>query len=143
MGLVPIRKFEIQDASSRVRSVLPGWKPSKGKSRRACARELREFLTTALEGFPVSEGREIGGMVSDLTLADEVLIEIHKDLATPRSYAQLIKRLDAFKDWGAVILVVLLGTVAPGLRRKLDDHINFLNNDLEWTDHKDIVILRK
>jgi hypothetical protein len=143
MGLVPIRHFEIQDASSRVRSVLPGWKPAKLKTRAAYRKALKAFLQKSLEGFPFSSEREIAGVVSDITLSEEVLIEIQKDLKTKKDYDTLVKRLDTFKDWGAVILVILVGSVSPVFAAKLDDHVNFLNNDLEWTDHKDIVILRK
>jgi len=143
MGLVPIRGFEIQDASARVRSVLPAWKPGKAATRAAAAKKLRAYLAESLEGYPVSCGREITGVKSDLTVAEEVLVEFQIGFRTSRDYEKLVKRLDTFKHWGAVILVILLGPASAPWLKKLDDHVNFLNNDLEWTNHKDIVILRK
>lgn len=143
MGLVPFRGFEIHDTTSRVRDVLVHWKPGALASHKDYVKDLAKFLKKEMDGPPIYLNKKLEHFSADMVIAEEVVVRIHKDLNTEKSFKEARAYMDNFKYWKGVMLLILVGNVKDKYAGKLDDAINQINNDFEFMSNQAIVIMRR
>jgi len=143
MGLVPFRGFEIHDSASRVRDVMPAWKPGKLEKQCDYVKSLENFLKKELDGPAVYSEKNLGDFVADLVIAEEVVIKIQQGLTTAVQLKTIQDYIKNFKYWKGVMLIILVDSVDDAYLEKLDDEINQINNDLEFTSNQAIVVMRR
>lgn len=143
MGLVPFRGFEIHDTASRVRDVLPQWRPRNLSTREGYLKSLHAFLEKSLAGPPLYVNKDLENFKADLVVAEEVVVRIQTGLTTEKMYKDAVEYLKNFKYWKGVMLMILVGEVKEKFAGRLDDFINQINNDLEFMSNQAIVIIRR
>ena len=142
MGLAIMRGFEIQDTASRVRSVLPEWKPKNSGTRAQTIEDLHRFLKKSMEGYPLEKKIPTGQATADLVIAHQVILEPVLGLQSAKELDALLQRLASLNKWKGVVLAILLGPVKESLRAKLDDYVNSRNNDREFMSVREIIVTR-
>lgn len=143
MGLVPFRGFEIHDTASRVRDVLPQWRPRNLSTHEAYLKSLFAFLEKSLAGPPLYLKKDLGNFKADLVVAEEVVVRIQNGLSTEKMFKDAVAYLNNFKYWKGVMMMILVGEVKEKYASQLDDFINQINNDFEFMSNQALVIIRR
>lgn len=141
MGLVPCRGFEVHDRASVVRSAMGSWKPSAKTSREDLIADLKVFLDKHMEGPTVKIKEKVGRIQPDLVISEEVIIYVFPN--ADKKIKEILKRIEDIRSWKAVLMLVLVGATSEKTLEQIDDLVNRINNDFEFTSHQAIVIVRK
>jgi hypothetical protein len=141
MGLVPCRGFEVHDRASVVRSAMGAWKPSIKASRKDLIEDLKVFLDKHMEGPTVKVNEKVGRIQPDLLIAEEVIMYVFPK--PDQKIKEILKRIEDIQSWKAVLMLVLVGATSDETLEQIDDLVNRINNDFEFTSHQAIVIVRK
>lgn len=141
MGLVPCRGFEVHDRASMVRSAMGPWKPKSTLTREDLIADLKSFLDKHMEGPVIKKHEKVGRIKPDLLISEEVIIYVFSN--PDKNIKEILKRIEDIQAWKAVLMLVLVGKTSDKTLEQIDDLVNRINNDFEFTSHQAIVIVRK
>lgn len=126
MGLLEKLQFRFFDSGRMIKGLVEEWKPVGCRTEKAYEKSLYAFLHERLEDIQVTKQYAKGRIRADLVVGDEVIIELKNNLNTTAKYQRLVGQISEYKEWDGQILIVLVGSTDPNLRKQL---LRYVAND--------------